>query len=68
MGNFLNDHPIVGPLALIAGVWAMGVITSLVFFLFENPGINGASNIAVSLVGLFALALLNIRKLKGIKD
>jgi uncharacterized membrane protein YfcA len=67
MTSLLNDHPIVGVLALVAGAWAMMIVTALVFFLFMNPEVVGASNIAVALVALFGLAFLNIRKLKGVE-
>lgn len=68
MGNFLNDHPVAGPLALIVGFWAMGIATALVVFMFVNPNSNAATAIAGTMAGTLGLALLNIRKLKGISD
>jgi len=67
MTSLLNDHPIVGVLALIAAVWVMIIITALVFFLFLNPEVPGASNLGISIVAMFGLAFLNIRKLKGVE-
>ena len=66
MGNLLNDHPVVGALAVIAAVWAMTVVSALVFFLFENPESHAATAIAGGMSAVFSMAFLNIRKLKGL--
>lgn len=67
VNDLLNQHPVIGPIAIIAAVWAMTMVTAIVFFILKNPDIDGADNVAMAVIGLFGLAFLNLRKLKGVE-
>lgn len=66
MIDLIEHHKLV---AYVAVAWAIGIITAIVWVWLANFGKAGMADATLggSVVGLFAIALMHLRKVRGLE-